>query len=61
MAIRKLKSYLLCFKLTLERPVEKAMTTPKANKEENGVDLDGGDAGSSESALKIASRNHEVV
>lgn len=52
---------LLCFKLMLASPEAKAMTAPKANKDEKGVDLDGGEAGSNESALKMASRTQAVV
>lgn len=43
------------------RPEAKAMTAPSANKEENGVVLDGGDTGSTESVLKMASRSHAVM
>jgi len=42
----------------LARPEAKAMTAPKAKREEKGVDLEGGEAGSSDNALKIASRTH---
>lgn len=52
---------LLCFKLTFASPVERAMTAPKENNEENGVDLDGGDAGSIERALKIDIRIQAVM
>lgn len=37
------------------------MTAPKANNDENGVDLDGGETGSNESALKMASKTQAVV
>lgn len=53
--------YLLWFKLIFASPVEKDITTPKANKEENGVDFDGGEAGSMERPLRIAMSNHAVA
>lgn len=48
--------YLLCFKLTLASPVERDITAPRANREEKGVDLEGGATGSRDSALRIAMR-----
>lgn len=48
--------YLLCFKLTLASPVERDMTAPKANRDEKGVDFEGGATGNKDSALRIAIR-----
>lgn len=45
----------------MARPEAKAMTAPNEKREEKGVVLDGGEIGSIESALKIASRSHAVV
>jgi hypothetical protein len=45
----------------LARPEAKAMTAPNEKREEKGVVLDGGATGSSENALKMASRNHAVT
>jgi hypothetical protein len=52
---------LLYFRLVFARPDAKAITAPSANIEENGVVLDGGDTGSTDSALKIASKIHAVM
>lgn len=52
---------LLCFRLILARPVEKAMTTPKQKREENGEGLEGGETDIHVNALKMASRTHAVV
>lgn len=49
------------FKLVFASPEAKAITAPKANNEENGVDLEGGDTGSNESVLKTASKPQAVV
>lgn len=46
----------MCFRLVLARPDAKAMTAPKLNNEEKGVDLEGGATGSNDNALKMASR-----
>lgn len=46
---------LLCFRLVFASPEAKAMTAPKANKDENGVVLEGGETGSNENTLKKAS------
>lgn len=40
----------------MARPEAKAMTTPKEKREEKGVVFEGGEAGSNENALKMASR-----
>lgn len=53
--------HLLCFKLILASPVERDMTAPRENKEENGVVLEGGETGSNDNALKMASRNQAVM
>lgn len=37
------------------------MTAPRQNKEENGVVLEGGETGSNDNALKMASRNQAVM
>jgi len=52
---------LLYLRLVFASPDAKAITAPSANIEENGVVLDGGDTGSTESALKIARRIHAVM
>lgn len=52
---------LLWFKLVFARPEAKAMTAPKENSDEKGVDLDGGETGSIASALKMANRIQAVV
>jgi len=49
-------TYLLYFKLTLARPVERDITTPRANNEENREDF-AGDAGSIDRAFRIAIKN----
>jgi len=54
-------AHLLCFKLILASPVENDMTEPKTNKEKKGVDLEGGEAGSKENALKMAIRTQAVA
>lgn len=52
---------LLYLRLVFARPEAKAITAPNANREENGVVLDGGDTGSTASALKMARRTHAVM
>lgn len=52
---------LLYLRLVFARPEAKAITAPSANREENGVVLDGGETGSTESVLKMASRSHAVT
>ena len=47
-------SHLLYFKLTLARPLERDITMPRDNKDEKGVDFEGGAAGSIDNALRIA-------
>lgn len=46
-------SHLLNFKLTLARPVDRAITKPRANKVDERLDF-AGDAGRIEHAFKIA-------
>lgn len=49
-------SHLLNFKLTLARPVERDMTTPRANNDEYLVDFGGG-AGRMDRAFRMAINN----
>lgn len=46
-------THLLYFKLTLARPVERDITTPRVSKEDKRLS-EGGDAGRMENNLKIA-------
>lgn len=49
-------TYLLYFKLTLARPVERDMTTPRANNDEKREAF-AGDAGSIDKAFRITIKN----
>ena len=53
--------YLLCFKLTLASPVDRAITAPKANIDEKGVDFDGGATGNKDSVLRVAIRTNATA
>jgi len=50
-------SYLLYFKLTLAKPVDREITNPRANKVDIRVDFVDGDGGSKENAFSIATKN----
>ena len=45
----------------LARPLERAITIPKEKREEKGVDLEGGEAGSHDNALNKAIKIHDTV
>lgn len=53
----KTNAHLLYFKLTLARPLERDMTVPRANKEENGVVFAEGAAGRSDSMFRVPIKN----
>ena len=46
--------YLLYFKLTLARPVDRDMTNPRVNKADSLVDFEEGEAGSKENTFSTA-------
>ena len=50
-------SYLLYFKLTFARPVERDITTPRDSNEENLLDFEGGDRERMDKALRMAMIN----
>jgi hypothetical protein len=49
--------YLLYFKLTLAKPVDRDITNPRANKVDIRVDFVEGDGGSKENAFSTAMKN----
>ncbi|KAJ1415506.1 hypothetical protein SESBI_17933 [Sesbania bispinosa] len=57
----KQKQEPVILRLVFARPEAKAITAPKANREENGVVFDGGETGSTASVLKMARRSHAVM
>lgn len=50
-------SYLLYFKLTLARPVDRDITVPRVIKVDNRVNFEEGDAGRREKAFRMAINN----
>lgn len=57
----EIESHLLYFKLTLARPLERAITVPRAKRELKGVDFDGGHTGSNEVILNRASNSQLTI
>ena len=49
--------YLLYFKLTLAKPVDRDITNPRVNKVDNQVNFEKGAAGRKENAFSIAIKN----
>lgn len=54
-------SYLLYFKLTLAKPVDRDITNPRVNKVDIGVDFDDGDGGRKENAFSTAIKNQLTI
>jgi len=52
--------YLLYFKLTLARPVDRDITNPRVNKADSLVDFEG-DAGSKENAFSTAIKSQLTI